>query len=397
MDSEAPRRFPSAAPDGLIAALLLSFLATAGLFYVNIMPALVSGLIDGLHFTQRQAGFVASANVYGAALGALASVFFVKRIAWRGVAVGLLCALIVIDVLSTLVTSPSALIAVRFVQGTVGGMEVGTAFSVIARTRVPERTFGMLLVVQFGIGGIGLMFLPRLVAIFGTPVLFLTLALFSAVTLAMIPFLGEYKRKAAPQSAPSAAGTVRWMPLGLALLALLLFQAGNMALAAYMIELGRFYGLKIGFISNTLGVAGWIGALGSLLVVFMGTRFGRVMPLAAALVLTVAGNALFHFSASQAVYAGANIGTAITWAFVLPYLLGMCAAFDPSGQTAALGGFCSKMGLATGPLVAGLLLGGARFSMLIDVSVAALALSAVAALVPAALLDRKTDRGLAGE
>jgi MFS transporter, DHA1 family, inner membrane transport protein len=122
--------------------------------------------------------------------------------------------------------------------------------------------------------------------------------------------------------------------------------------------------------------------------VFMGTRFGRAMPLAIALVLTVAGNALFHFSASQAVYAGANIGTAITWAFVLPYLLGMCAAFDPSGQTAALGGFCSKMGLATGPLVAGLLLGGARFSMLIDVSVAALALSAVAALVPAALLDR---------
>ncbi|HEX4862411.1 MAG TPA: MFS transporter [Rhizomicrobium sp.] len=388
MDSQAARRFPLAAPDGLLAALLLSFLATAGIFYVNIMPALVSGLIDGLHFSEKQAGFVASANVYGAAFGALTSVFFVKRIAWRSVAIGLLCALIVIDVLSTMVTSPTALIAMRFVQGTVGGMEVGTAFSVIARTRVPERTFGMLLVVQFGLGGVGVMFLPRLVASFGTPVLFLTLALFSLVTLAMIPFLADYKRKDTPQGAVPGTARVRWAPLGLALLALLLFQAGNMALAAYMIELGRFYGLKIGFISNTLGVAGWIGALGSLLVVFMGTRLGRVMPLAVALVLTVIGNALFHFSASQAVYAGANIGTAITWAFVLPYLLGMCAAFDPSGQTAALGGFCSKMGLATGPLVAGLLLGGARFSMLIDVSVAALALSAVAALVPAALLDR---------
>ncbi|MBS0276865.1 MAG: MFS transporter, partial [Proteobacteria bacterium] len=94
------RRFPTAAPDGLVAAVLLSFLATAGLFYVNIMAALVSGLIDGLHFTEQQAGYVASANVYGAAVGALASVFFVRRIAWRPVAFALLLALIAADVVS---------------------------------------------------------------------------------------------------------------------------------------------------------------------------------------------------------------------------------------------------------------------------------------------------------
>lgn len=219
MDSETLRRFPTAAPDGLLAALLLAFLATAGLFYVNIMPALVSGLIDGLHFTQRQAGFVASSNVYGAAFGALAAVFFVKRIAWRPVAVALLCTLIAIDVLSTAITTPNILISVRFVQGTVGGMLIGTAFSVIARTRVPERAFGMLLFVQFGIGGIGLMVLPRLVPVFGTPVLFLALVLFSAVTLCMVPFLADYRREAAAPGAQSDAATsIRWKPLSLVLL-----------------------------------------------------------------------------------------------------------------------------------------------------------------------------------
>ena len=34
---------PRAAADGLLAAAMLSFLATAGFFYVNIMPALVEG------------------------------------------------------------------------------------------------------------------------------------------------------------------------------------------------------------------------------------------------------------------------------------------------------------------------------------------------------------------
>ena len=74
------RRWPVAAPDGLVAAFLLAFLATAGLFYVNIMAALVSGLVEGLGLTAREAGFVGSANTYGAAVGALVVVFMVNRL-----------------------------------------------------------------------------------------------------------------------------------------------------------------------------------------------------------------------------------------------------------------------------------------------------------------------------
>ncbi len=391
MAQRTARAFPRAAPDGLIAAVLLSFLATAGLFYVNIMAALVDGLVQGLHFTERQAGFVASANVYGAAFGALMAVFFVRRVSWRKLSVLLLCGLIAADLLSILIKNPSAMIAMRLLHGTIGGMLVGTGFSVIARTRVPDRTFGMLLVVQFGLGGLGLMFLPRLVPIFGPAVLFIALALFSVVTLAMVPFLSEYPMRA-PAARDASAARTRWIPLLLAFASVILFQAGNMALAAFMIELGHGYGLKTDFMSTILGVAGWIGAFGSLMVVFFGTRFGRFRPLLIALVLTVIGNALFLFSRSPFIYAAANIGTSVTWAFVISYLLGMCAAFDRTGQTAAMGGFASKLGLATGPLVGGFLIVNNSYTLLIDVSVAILALSAVAALVPAALLDRVSPR-----
>jgi hypothetical protein len=72
--------FPVASPNGEIARVLLAFLATAGLFYVNIMPALVDGLIEGLGFSNREAGLVGSANVYGAAVGAFSAVFVVKRV-----------------------------------------------------------------------------------------------------------------------------------------------------------------------------------------------------------------------------------------------------------------------------------------------------------------------------
>ena len=369
--------------------MLLSFLATAGLYYVNIMPALIAGLIDGLHFTQRQAGLVGSANVYGAAFGALTAVFFVRRIAWRPAAIAVLLALISADLASTFVRAPETMIAMRFLHGTIGGLLVGIGFSVIARTRMPDRVFGMLLVVQFGLGGVGVMTLPRLVPIFGPKVLFLALALFSTVTLLMIPFLADYPVRKHAEGAGAPARAIAWRPLLLALLAVFLFQGGNMALAAYMIELGRAYGLETGFISTTLGIAAWIGAAGSMLVVAFGTRYGRLKPLAAGLVLAVLGNAAFHFSGSAVIFAAANVGTAITWAFIIPYLLGMCAAFDPTGQTAAMAGFVSKMGLATGPLIGATLLHGINYPLLINIAVIALIASAAAALLPARVLDRR--------
>ena len=383
---------PKVPADSLIASVLLSFLATAGLFYVNIMAALVDGLISGAGLTAKQAGLVASANVYGAAVGALTAVFIIRRLPWRPTAVTVLVCLIAIDLVSTLLRAPEVLIAVRFVHGLVGGLLVGVAFAVIARTKTPDRTFGMLLVVQFGLGGLGLMFLPRLVPLFGPGVLFVALAAFSLATLAMTPFLGSYE--AAPRAQATGPRTpTRWLPLVLVFAAIFLFQAANMGLAAYIIGLGRGAGLELGFITDTLGAANWIGALGSLLVVVMGVRFGRFWPVMAGLALTLTGTWAFHFSQLPWIYLVANIGTAITWAFVIPYLLGMSAAFDRAGQMAALAGFFSKMGLASGPAMAAFVAGGGHYDGLINISVLGLALSGVAVAAPALLLDRQRPPG----
>lgn len=389
LSAPAPRRrLPHVPEDGLLASVLLSFLATAGLFYVNIMAALVDGLISGAGLTSKQAGLVVSANVYGAALGALVAVFIIRRLPWRPTALSVLCGLIVVDLISTLIKAPDLLIGLRFFHGLMGGLLVGVAFAVIARTKTPDRTFGMLLVVQFGLGGLGLMFLPRLVPVFGHGVLFLALAAFSAVTLAMTPFLGVYAPRPAPSPLAARAAT-RWVPLILAFAAIFLFQAANMGLAAYIIGLGKTAGLELGLITGTLGAANWIGALGSMLVVAIGVRFGRFWPLMAGLALTVGGTWAFHFSGLPWIFLIANIGTAVTWAFVIPYLLGMCAAFDTVGQMAALGGFFSKMGLASGPALAAFVVAGGQYDGLINLAVAGLLLSGLASIAPALALDRQ--------
>ena len=393
---------PRAAPDGLLAAMLLSFLATAGFMYVNIMPAIVEGLQTGLHFSAPVAGRIGAANVYGAAVGALLATLLVTHWPWRRAAVALLLVLVGIDIASMFVADSSALLAIRALHGMVGGCLVGFSFSVIARTAQPERTFGMLLVVQGGLGGLGVMVLPRLVPVFGTGALFAALAGFSLVTLCMLPFLAPYPRPT--ETTPNATNTVGGsdsatrrlaarvpsgkLMLAMALLSVFLFQFSNMLLFSYIIGLARHYALDPLHSEIVVGVSTWIGMLGSILVVMFGTRFGRARMLTVALVLTALGMYVLHGSANPLIYALANAGTGITWAFVIPHLLGMCARCDTSGRAAALGGFASKMGLASGPFVGSLLLGADRYGLLIDVATVVIIACTLVALLPASRLDR---------
>lgn len=375
-------------PDGLVAALFLSFLATAGIFYVNIMPALVSGLISGLGFSQREAGFVGSANLYGAAFGALTIVLLIARIEWRRTCYALLATLVTVDALSMAVHAPEVMIPLRAAHGFIGGMLVGVAFAVIARTKSPDRVFGVLLFVQFGLGGLGVMTLPRLAALYGTGVLFLALIAFSVVTLAMLPFLGPYPPRSPAARAAMGGASASAGKFVLALLAIFLFQASNMGLFAYILELGASTGLPRDFISTAVGAATWVGIAGCLLVIAIATRHGRTLPLAIGLAVTLLGIWVLHFAGNRVVFVVANCATGITWSLVMPYLLGLASAFDRTGRAAALGGFASKMGLASGPLLGALVPTGEQFALLINLSCVGIALCALAALIPARALDK---------
>ncbi len=381
-----PSRF-AIAPSSLLAGIMLAFLATAGLFYVNIMAAIVDGLVTGMGLSDRKAGLVGSANIYGASLGALIAVVLIKRVPWRAASYVLLVGLIAIDLLSMPIRDGDVLLVMRLLHGLIGGMLVGIAFGVIARTEEADRTFGVLLFVQFGLGGLGVMALPQLVPVYGTQALFATLALFSLVTLAMVPFIPAFPAR---PSSTIARGKVLWAPLVLTLLAIFLFQAANMGLLAFIIRLGVAYGLDKNYVGYSLGLATWVALLGPLLVILVGVRFGRFLPLALVMLLTLGGTALFHWSADPIAYLVANCGTGITWGMVMAYLLGMASQFDGAGRTAAAAGFISKIGLASGPMVGGYLLGqSGNFTLMINIALATLLVSMIVMLVPAKLLDRR--------
>lgn len=231
------------------------------------------------------------------------------------------------------------------------------------------------------------MFLPGLVPEFGITALFVSLISFTAVSLPMLPWLPDYPiAKVDPKAELPAP--VRRKPLIFNLLAIFLFHNANMGLFDYVIGLGRAEGLSMEFMSPALASASWVALLGSFLVIMIGTRFGRTWPLIFAILLTAICSWVLVYSEYKMVYLLSNVFIGVTWAFVLPYLFGICSELDKAGQLAALGGFASKMGLASGPMVAALFLTNDNYETVIYLAAFFLVIATVLAYFPAKLLDK---------
>ena len=355
--------------ESTLAAVMYAILATAGLFYVNLGGAFLSAFVDGLGVGRDEAGLIVSANKYGAAAGALIATFLVKNIPWRKTTAILLVLMMLVDIISSQITSAENLIAIRFLHGTIGGVSVGIGLSVIARTLNPDKIFGMLLVVQYSFGSLGIWTVPRLVESFGHMAVFGVLMLFSVMTLVILPFIPNV-REAKSTNNPFKINFS--FLLVLALIALFLFQASNMGVADYAFELGKDIGLVNTEISNLLTVANIISISGGLFVYVIGTKYGRTIPLFIGVSISAIFTYLLHYSESITMYFIANTVTGIAWAFVIPYILGLCASFDSHGQMAALAGFVSKVGLATGPLVGSMFILNYGFELILNIATIAL-------------------------
>jgi len=144
----------------------------------------------------------------------------------------------------------------------------------------------------------------------------------------------------------------------------------------------------VAFISETLGIANWFATLGAVLVIVLSTRFGIFKPILGGMLLALVGTYVFNYCEVKWIWIAANIGTGIAWNFVISHLLGMCARFDQTGQTAVWGGFASKMGLASGPMLFSFLVGVGNYSVLIAMALVLLIFAALASAIPAWVLDR---------
>ena len=380
------------APNHPLAYLFVAFVATAGIFYINIQPGIVSALVEGLGFTDQQAGRAMAMNSYGATLGAFLAFFWLGGWHWKYKIASLFLLLITIELTTQFVSSPQLMTIWRFLAGTVGGVTVGLGFSILSRLNSTDRAFGTLLALQFLLGSVIIYIRSWIEAQVGVYGVFYVLAIFVAVSLCMVFFLDDYDVAEQPVDGDKPAPGIWSQVTGivvLALLAVVLYQSSANAVWTYVERIGAQLSMPGEQVSTYVSSAFLLSMPAALIPILIGNRFGRLPMIASGIVLASAGVLLLAASDDPSLYFTGSLLLNISWAYTLAYLLALVASFDKAGRIAILGGTASKLGLATGPMLGSTLIGDGSFTLMLICSTAGFALCLLLALRPTLTLDRQ--------
>ncbi len=348
-----------------LAYFFLAFIAMAGLSYINFLPSVVNALAGGIGFSDAEAGQVVAINGYGGIVGSTGAIFLVRRIHWQRAMFAFLAALTAIDIGTVWIDDYSLMLGWRFVAGTVGGLCVGIAFSVLARLNNPDRAFGLLLFVQFSIGSLVIYLLPGLEALLSAYAVFYVMASFVLLSLVFLLFLPSrpIDSRSTRQSIP-----LSWLPGNtlLLLLAIIFYQCAASAIWAYVGLIGLGAGFSAESVSTYIATTGLLGLPGAMLPVISGNRFGRLYWVIAGIALSITAAVLLSFSQlTPLLYVTSMALLFFSWPAVQSYLLAVTAEMDNSGRLSTIAAVVATVGLASGPLLASSLLDDGNFSVML--------------------------------
>jgi predicted MFS family arabinose efflux permease len=350
----------------------------------NALPLLIGSLIDGFGLDAPGAGVLGSLELGGIAASSLLLAPLLDRTSRRRVAIRGALVACAGHALSALAGSYLAFALARLAAGLGEGAAIAAANSAAASARDPDRLFARATVLGGVIAAGFLVALPFALEPWGHPGGFGAIL---AISLLGLPFLSWLPAISDP------GATARGLParklLGFSALAsIFLFSVAQAAIWAFSERIGIAVGLSRQEVGLALGATTVAGLAGGLLAALVGTCGGRMALLAAGLGANVGSTWMVAIAGSSELYLAGLLAWSLAFYFALPYLLGTAAALDRRGRWTAAAAGVSAVGVAIGPVSAGLVVGDSSYAAL-GGFVIACGLGAALLILPAA---RAADR-----
>jgi predicted MFS family arabinose efflux permease len=373
--------------------LAVIYLSVIGASVFIVQPGFVQGLVQYYQFSEQQAGYIASVEVWGIAVTAVAMALGGHSYSWIS-SLRVAIVLFVAGNLASIVSQDPLLFAsCRFLAGLGAGGLVSLTFTIMGLTRLPDRNFGYLIMGVLTYGALGLWVMPTALEWVGVPGVIAFFALFGAsgwICLQHMPDSGE-EHLQVEEDAVDLTAVYRL----LAVAAMFTYFFAQGVIWAYLFLIGVNGGVDEQGVANGLMVSQFMGILGAFLAATASHRYGRILPLLLGIVggAAVLGMLLGTFSAM--VYAVTVCIYNFAWNLTHPYLLAAMASFDKHGRVVVYAVAAQMLGLAVGPAFAASLLSEGDYSSVIRAGIALFTLSYLLILVPLLAHRRARRQALA--
>ena len=345
MQHDADRPLTITAAVGLSVFGMASFL---------VIPMLVAGVIQSLHYSDQQVGLLSSLLSLGVMASAIAAGFWVRLLPWRLAARVSLLGMLASTAVAIQFHSPWPFLASQCLIGFFGGSLYSLSLTVLADGRHPDRNFGFSVASQVAFQVAGLLVGPSLLRVGGINAV---LGLFGIVSIVGLPLVTALPtRGRIPTEIGHAKRRLFTFPVLLALAGCFLFLFNVNCYWTYVEPIGVAAGLSEQAIANDLAIGVAVGIVGALLASWLGERYGRTRPIGVSACLIVVAVMMLPYATGSMAYLLSAAIYNFGWNLSLAYQYAAVNAVDGTGRGIAVAPAFHAGGGAAGPAVAALLM-----------------------------------------
>jgi predicted MFS family arabinose efflux permease len=360
--------------------LAIIYLSVIGASVFIVQPGFVQGLVEQYRFSEQQAGYMASVEIWGIAVTAVVMALGGHNYSWIAILRISIVLFVLGNLASVLSQDPLVFGACRFVTGVGAGGLVSLTFTIMGLTRLPDRNFGYLIMGVLTYGALGLWVMPTALDLVGLSGVIVFFALFGASGWACLRHMPDSGEEHLQVEADAVDLTTGFRVLAVAAMFTYFFAQG--VIWAYLFLIGLNGGVSEQSVANGLMLSQFLGIAGAFVAATAAHRYGRILPLFLGIIGGAAVLGALFGSFSALVYAVTVCVYNFAWNLTHPYLLAAMASFDRHGRVVVHAVAAQMLGLAVGPAFAASLLSDGDYARVIWAGIGLFALSYLLILVP---------------
>ena len=322
-------------------------------------PAMVGILVDHGSFSEQYAGWVMAYGSFGSAITLLVISNFIHRINLKQLAYISLSLAVILDIYCSYVVAPDFyFLIIRFFLGIMTTIANIAVYTSIASLKNYERGYGLFVLMQYSLSGVGLYYLILYADFLGVQGLYLFLATLNFIALLMIRSFPDLKAEPSPKK--DSKSELKVLFTGVAFLAVFGFgihEMSGVAQFTYIERIGVAISIEDQSLSNIMLVASLLGIPGSMICIIFGRRFGLLPPFLFGIFCCLLGMGLLLFTKTFLTYALRMCLIGFGWSIVLPYIQSHLASIDNKGSALAAGNSFATIGGAAGAALGASLIG----------------------------------------